>query len=227
MIVGDFEGGGKMEVIAVADHFPDFPCVVLKIEARNGNSLAEYWHPGYITVLNHKDIDGDGLQEIFLGGVNNGYRLGALVVLDPREISGHAPGTASYIPENVQRAAEKYYLLIPRNDLQKVAVENSGRVAEINFPSDGSIRIGTGESMGPDRVYGPIYYFDSHMRIMKLLPESEFEALHHRLEAEGKLTRKLDEQYYRELREGVRYWDGERFVKEPTMNGRYTSTQIP
>jgi hypothetical protein len=45
--------------------------------------------------------------------------------------------------------------------------------------------------------------------------------LHQKLEAEGKLTKKLDKQYYEDLRKRVLYWDGEKFVKEPTMNKNY------
>ena len=45
--------------------------------------------------------------------------------------------------------------------------------------------------------------------------------LHQKLEAEGKLTKKLDKQYYEDLRKRVLYLDGEKFVKEPTMNKNY------
>lgn len=145
-----------------------------------------------------------------------------MAVLDPRRMSGQAPATASYISQDVPQGSEEYYILFPRNDLWRVAAKKLGGVTEIDFPADGLIRIGTGERMSDKGFYGPMYYFDPHMGIIKVLPESQFEALHRRLEAEGKLSRKLDDQYYEELREGVRYWNGERFVKEPTMNRRYT-----
>ena len=45
--------------------------------------------------------------------------------------------------------------------------------------------------------------------------------LHQKLEAEGKLTKKLDKQYYEDLRKNVLYWDGEKFVIEPTLNQNY------
>jgi hypothetical protein len=223
MIVGDFDHDGAVEIVAVAHHSPDFPCVVVRLDARSGKLLSEYWHPGYLRALGNKDIDGDGIEEIFLGGVNNAYEMGALVVFDPRSMSGHAPATARYIAQGVPKGSEKYYILFPRNDLSQVAVEKVGAVSEISFAADGLIRIGTGENMG-DRVYGPMYYFDSRMRLIKLEPETGFEAVHRRLEAEGKLKRKLDERYYNELREGVRYWDGEKFVKEPTMNRQYVES---
>lgn len=221
MMLGDFDGDGVLEVVAVAHHMPDFPCVVVQLDARNGKFLGEYWHPGYLVGLDHTDMDGDGVEELILGGVSNAFAQGALVILDPRRMSGHAPGTAKYIPQGVPEGTEKYYLLFPHTDLVKVAVDMKGSVGVIRIVADGLVEVGTGEDIGDGRLYGPMYYFDSNMKVVKLLPEVGFEALHHRLEAEGKLTRKLDEQYYKELREGVRYWDGENFVKEPTMNKKY------
>ena len=223
MMVGDFDRDGVSEVIASVDHQPDFPCVLVKLDARNGRPLGEYWHPGYLTALNHKDIDGDGVEELMFGGVNNAYGLGALVILDPRHFSGHAPGTQDYIPLGVPEASEKYYLLFPRNDMAKVALDNKGIVGEITPRADGTLQIGAGERVSAMGSQGAAaYYFDNQMRVVRLLPGDEFRAFHDRMVAEGKLTRKLDEQYYKELREGVRYWDGERFVKNPTMNKKYT-----
>ncbi len=224
MIVGDFDHDGVPEVIALAQHLPDFPCIVVRLDARNGKFLGEYWHPGYLLALEHTDLDGDVVQEILLGGVSNAYAQPALAILDPRKIGGHAPATVKYIPQDVQEGAEKYYLLFPHTDLAKFAADVKGTVGEIRIAADGLIEVGTGEIMADNRPYGPMYYFDSKMKVVKLLPEVGFEALHKRLEAEGKLTRKLNEQYYKELIEGVRYWDGEKFVKEPTRNRRYVES---
>ena len=59
------------------------------------------------------------------------------------------------------------------------------------------------------------------MKCIKVLPDDEFMQFHRRMEAEGKLKNKVDERYVEELRQRVQYWDGEKFVHEPTMNKRY------
>lgn len=61
----------------------------------SGEQVAEYWHPGWFFKMVIADIDGDGVEEIILGGVNNGYSeegYGAsLVVLDSLSFSGQGP----------------------------------------------------------------------------------------------------------------------------------------
>jgi acetyl-CoA carboxylase beta subunit len=69
--------------------------------------------------------------------------------------------------------------------------------------------------------YSLMYYFDSSMRCARVDAHDEFVKFHKRLEAESKLKRVLDAQYFEELRRGVEYWDGEKFVNEPVMNKRY------
>lgn len=66
-----------------------------------------------------------------------------------------------------------------------------------------------------------LHFFDNKMNCVKVSDDDKFTALHQKLEAEGKLTKKLDKQYYEDLRKSVLYWDGEKFLKEPTMNKNY------
>jgi len=54
----------------------------------DGRVLREYWHSGVLTQIALADVDGDGKNEIVLGGVNNGYRAATLIVLDPGGFSG-------------------------------------------------------------------------------------------------------------------------------------------
>ena len=63
-----------------------------------GKVVGEYYHPGWLWSATVKDINGDGWDEILLGGVNNAYgaQPGAthsvtMVVLDSRDMAGQGP----------------------------------------------------------------------------------------------------------------------------------------
>jgi len=59
------------------------------------------------------------------------------------------------------------------------------------------------------------------MNCIKVGDDDVHSEFHKKLEKEGKLTKKLDEKYYEDLRKSILYWDGEKFVNYPTMNRRY------
>jgi hypothetical protein len=74
-------------------HLDDFPNQFAILDDK-GKTLKEYWHSGHLPVLEVNDVNGDGFEEILLGGVNNGYGCATLVVLDPRNVSGASTQTA-------------------------------------------------------------------------------------------------------------------------------------
>lgn len=222
--VGDFDKDGQVEVIAIENHEAFYPTAVICLDARSGTLSHEYWNSGNLTSLLHWDLDGDGKDEIIAGGENNAYNLAALLVLDSRAISGHAPASPEYSPLNVNEGIEKYYLLFPRNDLEPFAFHKRNRFDGIVMRSDG-MEVHVGEEIGTTH-YLVYYVLDSSMRCSSVSDTDPFTNLHHKLEAEGKLTKRLDAEYYEDLRKGVRYWDGEKFVNTPTVNKRYFGTAL-
>lgn len=70
----------------------------VELLTKDGKVVGEYYHPGWLWSSTLKDIDGDGWEEILLGGVNNafGAQPGAthpvtMVVLDSRDVAGQGP----------------------------------------------------------------------------------------------------------------------------------------
>ena len=218
MLTGDFDRDGKVEVIAEASQPPWSPNVIVKLNASAGTLVSEYWSRGAFDCFAHKDIDGDGIEEIIFGGQNNSYRRGCLAVFDPRYIKGHVPLPDTSTPEGVAQGMEKYYVMLPLVDLEGIIIGDvPNEVLKIDVHNDGSMEIQV-----MDKSVAPIIYdFDSAMRCQKVRGSATFEVRYRKLESEGKITRKLDNQYYDELRKGILYWDGEKFVSEPTMNKRY------
>ncbi len=216
---------GATEILVLFGHDIYYPSGITKLDASTARVIDEYWHSGNLAALEYLDIDGDDIAELVAVGENNAYDKASLAVFDPRALSGHSPAPPGYTPHRTTAGTEKYYVLFPRCDVQKVASHkrNVAEVAEVLH--DGLLRVGVAEKV--NNTWCPLlYFFDASMRCVRVEGEDTFINLHHRLEAEGKLTRKLDAQYYEELRQGVLYWDGDKFVKEPTMNKYYTLSKI-
>lgn len=225
--VRDFDRNGKYSVVFVAHHATWWPAVVGMLDANNGKPIAEYWHPGWVK-LAIKDIDGDGREEILAVGYNNAFKKNVLAVLDPHKSAGHAPAATGFTPKDIEAAAEKFYILLPDPDLFGLSLrlpgENNSGIEESSGLVIRTTRYLTDGKRG-DCVAEVFFEFDGHMNCVRVRGGDEFVALHHDLEKAGKLSRKIEEGYFEKMRRGVQYWDGGKFVKEPTMNKKYVSSK--
>lgn len=219
-LIGDFDKNDSFEIIAVMYHGGWYPSAIIKIDASQGKLLNEYWHSGSIRKLMHRDLDNDGVDEIIATGENNGFNLASIVVLDPRNFTGHSPAPEEYTPKDVLIGNEKYYLLIERTDLKKYASHKRNRARGVRFTSDGALMVEISEEIDL-KEYILLYFFNQTLQCINVDGEDKFVTLHNKYVADGKLSKKLDEQYYEDLRKGVQYWDGENFVNYPTMNKKY------
>jgi hypothetical protein len=181
--------------------------------------IGEYWHPGKITAMSVFDADDDGVDELVCAGEHNGYDLASLAILDSRNFSGHTPAPPAYTPAGIPHGNEKYYLLFPRTDLKSVATQKRARTRSVRKLA-GVVDAHVHEEVGFQEPF-VVYHFNNAMECLSADGSDPFVTLHRKLEREGKLTRGLDTAYWEELKQGVQYWDGEKFVSEPTMNKRY------
>jgi len=220
MKAGDLDGDGQAEVYVIASHGPYYPNALLKLAARDGTLLGEYWHPGGLTKICSGDLDGDGVVELILVGTNNGLNLASLVVLDPRLVSGHGPAPLAYTPQDVRPGFERFYLTFSRSDVAPFMEQkrNFGLRAVKLLANLWDVSIAELFNGG----WVPLTYeLNDSMRCIRVAENDLFTQMHQKLKAQGKVTSSLDSTYYEDLRRGVRYWDGEKFVETPTMNKRY------
>jgi hypothetical protein len=226
-VVRDFERNGKFSVVSIAHHGTWWPTVISMLDANDGTSKARYWHPGWLK-LAVKDFDGDGREEILAVGYSNAFKKNVVAVLDPRKVAGHAPATKEFTPNGVAEAAEKYYVLLPDPDLFGLSPRIPGeKNSEIEAGSGLVIRTMRYPTVGKqgDRVAEVFFEFDAQMNCLRVRGGDEFVALHRELEKEGKSQQTIGAEYFERLRNQVQYWDGEKFVKETTMNGKYVSSK--
>jgi len=208
--VFDLNNDGFLETIMIASHKTYFPCRIIVLD-HEGNLLGEYWNSGHLNCLEFLDLDDDGFKEILLGGLNNNYNQGCLVVLDPRRIEGSSPqikGTR-YYPEGKSPGTEKYYLLIPKNEVGNL-LGLYDTIPAINIYSNNRFQINTHLS----RVF---YEFDYQLRAAYIHTGDEFDLKFDQLVKEGKINLPKDTVKNNISRTKFLYWDGKEWTSEPTM----------
>ena len=216
LIVGDFDKDLKPDIIIGASHNPWFPYVIVHLNPIDGSYISEYWHPGIVPYFLHKDLDGDGIEELIFAGQNNRLGRACMFVLDPRKIEGYAPTPSEYVPLGVPKGRELYYVVFPATDLIKGWMDIANQVIKTNLRADGTIEISVLEHIDE---YKPeiYYYFDKELRCIRVRGSDHFTAAYKMYKDQGKIKGDLTDDYFEKLRRNVLYWNGKSFVHEPTM----------
>jgi hypothetical protein len=212
LLAGDFDRDGDFDILVGATHEPWYPFVIVRLRGSDGSFVSEYWHNGATPYVVREDLDGDGLEELLLAGQNNRLGMACLLVLDPRSIEGSGPAPKGFELEGALPGKEKFYLLFPQTDLIARASDITNRAFNINVRANGQIEMIVMEPLDDHRaeVY---YYLERDMKCVRVGVSDHFAAVHQRLEREGVLKRPVDSKYLEEVRTGIKYWDGSRFVK--------------
>jgi hypothetical protein len=108
-------------VITTSHHSVSYPCQVVALD-KAGRPIGRYWHSGHLYHIGLVDLDGDGVEEVILGGVNVGYHQATLVALDPWHLTGastQAPGDPHQL-QAYPRQIERAVLLFPRTELNEL-----------------------------------------------------------------------------------------------------------
>jgi hypothetical protein len=205
-------------------HAPWWPCQVLVLDGASGAIVAEYLHAGHFGFLNVVDLDGDGANELVLGGINNrlqhaarpGHGSAVLAVLGTHEYRGRSPGVPEPDGLELPLGQEKAYVRFPLSDVgvQRLDALHGVCQVEVERFEDGraSVVAHVSDDVGCEpRPGGSVFFYGFDGR--SLLPRgvaasSSFAWVHAALVREGKLESRLDEGYFRALEAGIRYWDG-------------------
>lgn len=229
LIAGDFDNNGTPEVIFNARLTPFFPGIVMKLDAATGQELAHYVHIGHLVDMLPWDLDGDGVTEILLCGINNALRSACIVVLDPRFMSGHSPLTSEYQVDGYDPGTERAYIRIPRtvvgeafslrakyNHARRIFYEDSTTFI-VHF-MDVSINADRQEDRLSASLWG---YFKTDLTIASIGTGDDFDVLYEDLMTRGRIPRIDRGLYMSEYQKSIRYWDGEIWHDKPVPNKRY------
>jgi hypothetical protein len=174
-------GPDRDYILTVAPHALWLPTQVALLDPATGKLVEEYWHPGSLRLCRTTDVDGDGVAEVLLGGINNpglGLGHGALVVLKvpfSRTPDHRVAGTPDFMGGH-----EAGYALLPRPDVCS-AVGTIPFVTDLAVEAD---RIMARTSCGVAIVF---HYLTFHLDPIETRYSDNFRVIHDRMQHDGLL----------------------------------------
>lgn len=187
-------------ILVSSNHYLHNPNQVAILDS-DGRLVSEYWHSGHLYSVAHADINGDGVEEILLGGVNNGYRLGTLVIFDSRNVAGASSQPGRQIL-GFPAGTEKVVVLFPRSCVSEDA--SYTRVSELRITRERRIVVVVTEGVSEARNPGVmIYELDFDLNVVNCRPDSHLRDAHRALEIQGQVDHSWTEEENERLRRAV------------------------
>jgi transcriptional regulator with XRE-family HTH domain len=187
-------------IVVSSNHYVHNPNQVAMLDI-NGELVSEYWHSGHLLSVGHADMNNDGVEEILLAGVNNGYRQATMVAFDSRNVSGVSSQPGRQIL-GFTPGTEKAIILFPRTCVSKDASYN--RVMELHVTRERRIMLAVAEGISEAKNPGVmIYELDFNLNVINARPDSHLQEAHRALELEGVLDHSWTEEENEQLRQQV------------------------
>ena len=205
-------------IVAVGINFMTYtPAAILKADVINGRFEA-FFHKGYFPEITTRDFDGDGKREILLAGFNTSLDASVVAVVDPAHMEGSSPRGHCYNIPGMDVDIAKYYLRLP--EFRWFIRRNSPVLPPQRIDPE---QRGYHQHLSSAACAEDVKY--SFVEGMKV-SDVEVVMVHNMRggHAPDSISwidypdKKRDEE---ELLAGVRYWDGEEWTSEPTMNRSY------
>lgn len=203
----DLDGDGRQEIVVESFYASDWPCQLAVLDPA-GRMTGEFWNSGYLRGLSLHDINADNRDELIIGGVNNEYRGGCLIVFDTANVHGGSPQSGEFVLEGIGPGSMLYYVRTPYTDVSqgvRAAVDGIRRVD-----------IMTNDWIEANATADLTYDFDFRLKCEQVIPGHSFMMNHYELMRAGAISSVLDDAYKADLISEIRYWDGAAWVAEPT-----------
>jgi hypothetical protein len=215
----DTNDDGILEIFLFTGHIPHSPSQFVMLDSR-GKVLGEFTNWGRMNDLAYADLDADKQGEIIIVGMNDEYGSGFLAVFDPSRVSGSSPQSEKYECKSCAPGAEKYYILFPKTDVDRVLKPDKVCINQIQVLKNNRIQLQA-------QISHIFFEVDFSMRALDVKGSDAFRRQHRELKAAGKITSVLNDAYYEALKNGVLYWDGEQWTSTPSWNGNVVTAKQP
>lgn len=196
--------------------------LITELDVHSGKPLHTLYFAGWASVRLNLDIDNDGKSEIIICGGDT-FNKPFIMVLKTDNIKGVMPDYHS-LNKNFEKGSAYYYVQLYFNLLGKYDnhfLPNPNVVTISKLGKDG-FEIVTAEYGTGNNLSGIQYAFDNKITAVHIASGSEYMYRYNNLVEKGLIIQILDSNYYKMLKDSIKYWDGDRFVKYPTKNKYFT-----
>ncbi len=221
-LVKDLNQDGSMEIVTTGTpaNFPMQICVL----DNHGVKLSEYWHAGQLQ--DPRDIEifpENGTRELVFCGINNEYRSGMVLVLDPFRMKGcYSALDSNYLKIDTAPGNEIYYIKFPHTHF--FVHPGYDRSDIVSSDPSGGMRIVNKNSVTlPNNSVSetPVFYvFDSALRLISASPGDKYYLTYKKYFTNREPLQYGDEdliQYFA----GIDYWSGESWESTSVVNQIY------
>jgi hypothetical protein len=163
--------GGR--ILILAHHASDWPSQVAVLDPQ-GKQVAEYWHPGWLYAMEVADLDGDSVEEVALGGVNENQKqygnAATLLVLDSLFQTAQGPVDAgeSRIIKGVPPGEPRALLFFPDVLMEDGTPDRASALAGIIWEDDFFDTHVRGK-----QAFGLVHYqLDRSLKLVTVTPSS-------------------------------------------------------
>jgi len=223
-LVKDLNHDGTKEIVTsgIPGNFPLQICVL----DNYGNKLSEYWHAGHLQEPRALDVYSDnGTDELIFCGINNEYRAGVVLVLDPFRMRGRSPAINSdYIKDGTESGNEIFYIKFPHTHF--FIYPSYDRSNIVSSTQNGSIRVKHSfyVTMPNELVVdAPVFYvFDTSLRLLSASPGDTYYLAYQEYFTDREPLPYGDDkliQYF----SNIHYWNGVAWDHNRSINPIYTS----
>jgi hypothetical protein len=213
--------------------YPDRKSKEILVAASNGRSpmymarlddqgarLGRMWHYGVLGSQYMVDLQGDGNKELILCGWNDvdEKRTGpsaVIVVVDPKKIVGETESAATRGFGLTATGCELYYILLPQTDIS-IAMNSWLTVITLEKDKESVLRF-SAYGVKPEDTEQFEFIFSRDLKILQVMSSTSSDLLHAKLKKEGKISSIRDEKYLEDLKNRVKYWNGQKWVGEHVM----------
>jgi hypothetical protein len=213
------KNGNKLFVVACDESYGG--ALVSSLNPKTGQILSTIYHSGWISTEIHFDIDGDGDDEIILGGSSSYDKPFLMVLKSSENLQGVLPDYFNTQKNYIKGNAEYYILFSVSNLGKKVSVSESYNICELKKFRENGIMALTHEAITPDIKYQGLelqYTFNNKLKIQYVASGADFSKAYREFLKKHIFKKPLDSTYWKAMKDSVLYWDGDKFVHYPTQN---------
>lgn len=187
------------------------------------NLIGTYWHFGTISPI-QIDLNNDGVKEIILGGRNDidddkNRDFAFLTLLNPENIVGNVEASDTRGFGLPTSKAEIATIRFPISSIEKIEMFRAlPRTIAFENEELFSLQLNVSSDDNAIEFFGFTYSFKkSDLSVIDIKYNTATARVFDNLKKQGKIKGTFDKAYLDNLKKGVEYWDGDRWVKKPTL----------